>query len=65
MEGGGSKILKFLKMTTMFLMGWWNIKLTKATQMLTQELSGEQFRGNLGFTWVEEGGGGGVKYSSS
>ena len=43
------------------IQGWWNIKLTKATQLLTQELTGEQFRGNLCFTWVD----GGVKYSSS
>ena len=31
------------------IQGWWNIKLTKATQLLTQELPGEQFRGNLSF----------------
>ena len=38
------------------IQGWWNIKLTKATQLLTQELPGEQFRGNLSFFWVEGGG---------
>ena len=29
--------------------GWWNIKLTKAVQLSTQELSGEQFMGNVCF----------------
>ena len=37
------------------IQGWWNIKLTKATQLLTQELNGTQFRGNLCFTWGEGG----------
>ena len=37
------------------IQGWWNIKHTKATQLLTQELTGEQFRGNLCFTWVKGG----------
>ena len=43
------------------IQGWWTIKVTKATQLLTQELTGEQLRGNLCFTWMK-GGRGGVKY---